>query len=1042
LFSDFFIKRPVFSTVTSLFIVIAGAVCIPFLPVAQFPELAPPQVAVSASYTGANAQAVESSVTILLEEAINGVEGMRYMTSTSGNDGSCSINITFELTRPLDLAAVDVQNRVQGVTGRLPDEVKNTGVTITKVASSFVMAAGFYSDGNRYTSEFVSNYIDIYVKDAIKRIQGVADVQIFGERKYSMRLWLDPARLAARGLTASDVVSALQQQNVQIASGQVGSEPIATTQMYQISVRALGRLTEVSEFDNIVLKPGSNGALVRLGDVGHAELGAEDYSGQLRFNGYNGIGIGVSQLPTANALDVDKAVRAELTRLSKRFPPGLRYAVAFDTTTFVGDSIREVLKTLVEAIIFVMIVMFVFLQDWRSTLIPAVTIPVSLIGAFAFIKLLNFSINTLTLFGIVLATGLVVDDAIVVIENIQRHMGEDCCDSHAAASKAMGEVTGAVVATSLVLVAVFVPVAFFPGTTGLLYQQFSLTIAFAIAISAFNSLTFTPSLSALLLRPETGKKNIFFRAVEHVIHRGTGYYVYSAKKAIGLRYLVLIVFFAGLAATYVVYKLVPTGFVPDEDQGWFMITVQAPQGASVEYTSQAMRQVEAVCAKEKDIIGAFTVVGFSFSGSGANKGMVFLNLANVDKRKGAQNSATAIVNRIRGPLMALTDVQAFPFLPPAIAGISSFGGFTFEVQDEGGNSVEQLFNVTQNLVREGNSRKDLSGLFSAFTANDPQFVVNIDRAKARSLQVPIQQISDALQVYMGSSYVNDFDFNNRAYRVYVQADQGFRRQPRDIKQFYVRSDTNDMIPLDNVVNISESTSPQVITHYNLFRSAEINGSAGPGYSSGQAIAAMDEVAKKLPLGFNYSWSGLSLEEIKSGSQSALLFGLGLLLVYLTLSAQYESFVLPFIILLSVPMAMLGALIAQSLRGQLNDVYCQIGLVMLIGLASKNGILIVEFAEQLRHKGLSIKEAAVEAARIRLRPILMTSFAFILGVLPLVFASGAGSESRHSVGTTVFGGMIVSTALNLFFIPVLYVIVKTMVEREKAPAPAPEAAPSA
>ena len=1039
MFSDFFIKRPVFSTVTSLFIVIAGAVCIPFLPVAQFPQLAPPQISVSSAYVGANAVAVESSVTTILEEAINGVEGMRYMTSTSGNDGSSSINITFELTRPLDLAAVDVQNRVQGVTGRLPDEVKNTGVTITKVASSFVLAAGFYSEGNRYTPEFVSNYIDIYVKDALKRIDGVADVQIFGERKYSMRLWLDPARLAARGLTASDVVSALQQQNVQIASGQVGAEPTSTNQMYQISVRAVGRLSEVEQFDNIVLKSGNDGALVRLSDVGHAELGAEDYSGQLRFNGYNGIGIGVSQLPTANALDVDKAVRAELTRLSRRFPPGLRYAVAFDTTTFVGDSIREVLKTLVEAIIFVMIVMFVFLQDWRSTLIPAVTIPVSLIGAFAFIKLLNFSINTLTLFGIVLATGLVVDDAIVVIENIQRHMGEDCCDSHVAASKAMGEVTGAVVATSLVLVAVFVPVAFFPGTTGLLYQQFSLTIAFAIAISAFNSLTFTPSLSALLLRPESGKKNVFFRAVEHVIHRTTAYYVYSAKKAIKLRYLVLVLFFAGLAATYVVYKIVPTGFVPDEDQGWFMITVQAPQGASVEYTSQAMRQVEAVCAKEKDIIGAFTVVGFSFSGSGANKGMVFLNLANVDQRKGPQDSATNIVNRLRGPLMALTDVQAFPFLPPAIAGISSFGGFTFEVQDEGGNSLEQLYNVTQSLVREGNARKDLSGLFSAFTANDPQFVVNIDRAKARSLQVPIQQISDALQVYMGSSYVNDFDFNNRAYRVYVQADQGFRRQPRDIKQFYVRSDTNEMIPLDNVVSISESTSPQVITHYNLFRSAEINGSAGAGYSSGQAIKAMDEVAKKLPLGFNYSWSGLSLEEIKSGSQSAMLFGLGLLLVYLTLSAQYESFVLPFIILLSVPMAMLGALIAQTLRGQLNDVYCQIGLVMLIGLASKNGILIVEFAEQLRHKGLSIKEAAVEAARIRLRPILMTSFAFILGVLPLVFASGAGSESRHSVGTTVFGGMIVSTALNLFFIPVLYVIVKSLVEREKAPAP--EAAPS-
>jgi HAE1 family hydrophobic/amphiphilic exporter-1 len=507
----------------------------------------------------------------------------------------------------------------------------------------------------------------------------------------------------------------------------------------------------------------------------------------------------------------------------------------------------------------------------------------------------------------------------------------------------------------------------------------------------------------------------------------------SAKKALRLRYLVLAIFFAGLAATYVVYKTVPTGFVPDEDQGWFMITVQAPQGASVEYTANAMRAVEAITSRDKSIIGAFTVVGFSFTGNGPNKAMVFLNLANIDKRKGEQQSAAAIVNRIRGPLSQLTDIQAFPFLPPAIAGVSSLGGFTFEVQDEGGSTVQQLYTVAQKLVQDGNSRHDLSGLFSPFTANDPQFVVKIDREKARSLQIPIQQVSDALQVYMGSAYVNDFDFNNRAYRVYVQADQPFRRQPRDIRNLYVRSDSGAMIPLDNVVSITEGTAPQVITHYNLFRSAEIDGAAAPGYSSGQAITAMDAVAKKdLPLGFNYSWSGLSLEEIKSGGQSAMLFGLGLLLVYLTLSAQYESFVLPFIILLSVPMAMLGALIAQSLRGQLNDVYCQIGLVMLIGLSSKNAILIVEFAEQLRHKGLSIQEAAVGAARIRLRPILMTSFAFILGVLPLVFATGAGAQSRHSVGTTVFGGMIVSTVLNLFFIPVLYVIVKSLTEREKAP----------
>ncbi len=909
MFADFFIKRPVFSTVTSLFIVIAGAVCIPLLPIAQFPELAPPQVSVNAFYTGANAQAVETSVTTLLETAINGVEGMRYMTSSSGNDGSSSITIVFELTRPLDIAAVDVQNRVSGVQGRLPDEVKTTGVTVNKVSTSFVMAAGFYTEGAKYSNEFVSNYIDIYVKDALKRIHGVGDVQIFGERKYSMRLWVDPDRLAARGLTAGDVVSALQQQNVQIAAGQVGQPPAQKNQMYQISVRAVGRLTEADQFNNIILKPGSNGALVRLRDVGYAQLGAEDYSSILSFNGYEGVGIGVTQLPTANALDVDKAVRAELARLSQRFPPGLKYAVAFDTTTFVGDSIREVLKTLIEAILCVMLVMFLFLQNWRSTLIPAVTIPVALVGTFAFIKVLGFSINTLTLFGIVLATGLVVDDAIVVIENIQRHMGEEHCDSQLAASNAMGEVTGAVVATSLVLVAVFVPVAFFPGTTGLLYQQFSLTIAFSIIISAFNSLTFTPSLSALLLKPEDEeKKGRFFRGVEHLIQKTTQGYTHMARAAIKLRYLVLIVFFAGLGATYLLYKSVPTGFVPDEDQGWFMIAIQAPQGASVQYTSKAIREVEALLQNDKSIIGAFSVVGFSFTGNGPNKAMVFLNLANVDQRKKPDQSADAIVNRLRGPLMGLSDVQAFPFLPPSIAGISAFGGFTFEVQQEGGGSLEELYDVTQKLVRDGNSGKELQGLFSGYTANDPQFVVTIDREKARSLQVPLLQVTSALQVYMGSAYVNDFDFNNRAYRVYVQADQSFRAAPRDMRRFYVRADTGMMIPLDSVVSISESAAPQVISHYNLFRSAEINGSAGQGYSSGQAIVAMQDLAKKdLPLGFNYSWSGLSLEEIKSGGQSAILFGLGLLLVYLTLSAQYESFFLPFIILLSVPMAILGAL---------------------------------------------------------------------------------------------------------------------------------------
>jgi len=1014
--------------VSSLFIVIAGAVCIPLLPIAQYPQLAPPQVTVTSIYTGANAQTVESAVTTPLEQAINGVEGMRYITSASTNDGVSQITVTFDLSRNLDLAAVDVQNRISTVTGRLPTEVNTTGITITKNSSAFVLAAGFYSDDNRYSDAFISNYIDVYIKDALKRIPGVGDVMIFGERKYSMRLWVDPVRLAARGLTATDVVNALREQNVEIAAGQVGASPAPPNQQYQISVRAVGRLSEPEEFNNIILKTGSDGSLIRLRDVGRAELGAEAYNSNLAYNGYQSIGFGVMQLPTANAIDVDRAARAELARLAKFFPPGLKYAIAFDTTTVVGESIREVLYTLLLAIGLVVLVMFFFLQDWRSTLIPAVTIPVSLVGTFAFVKLLGFSINTLTLFGITLATGLVVDDAIVVIENVKRHMGEEHINSHVAASEAMAEVTGAVIATSLVLVSVFVPVAFFPGTTGLLYKQFSLTIAFSIVLSAFNSLTFTPALSALVLRGETSKGR-FFSAVEAAIHGATAAYRHTARQALRFRWALLVLFFIGLGMTYWVFKKVPMGFVPDEDQGYFMVTVQSPEGASLDYTSKIMAQVQQVLAHNKNVEGVFSVAGFSFAGASPNRGMCFVNLRPMSERKRKDQSAEAVIGSLRGPLAAISGAMVIPFSPPPIEGLSNFGGFQFEVQDEGGNTLPALYEATQKIVREGNARQDLQGLFSSFTANDPQFVVNIDREKAKSLDVPLSQVSDALQVYMGSDYVNDFNFNNRSYRVYVQADKQFRSQPRDIREYYVRSDKGMMMPLENLVTVKETTAPQIISHYNLFRSAEIDGSPAPGYSSGQAIHAMEEVAKKvLPLGMGYSWTGLSLEEIKSGGQSIRLFGLGLLFVYLTLAAQYESFTLPFIILLGVPMALLGALGAQGMRGLLDDVYCQIGLVMLIGLASKNGILIVEFAEQLRRRGLSIADAAVEAARIRLRPILMTSFAFILGVLPLVFATGAGQASRHSVGTTVVGGMIVSTILNLFFIPVLYVIIKSLTTR--------------
>jgi len=1023
MFVDFFIRRPVFATVCALLIILAGAVVVPTLPIAQFPSLAPPQVSVVSAYVGASAQTVETAVTTPLEQQINGAEGMKYLTSTSSNDGVSSIVATFDLNRDPDLAAVDIQNRVNTAQGRLPSAVKATGVSITKASNNFVFGAAVYSQDGRYDPLFMSNYLDVYVKDALKRVPGVADVFIFGERKYSMRMWLDPVRMASRSLTAPDVVSALQEQNVEVAAGQVGQPPIKPGQDYQISVRAVGRLTEASEFDNIILKTNTDGTLVRVKDVGHSELGAEDYGSDLQYDGHDAVGIGITQLSNANALQVDSRAIAELERLAKRFPPGMKAEVAFDTTDVVGESIKDVLTTLIEAIILVILVIFVFLQDWRSTIIPAVTIPVSLIGTFAFVKLLGFSINTLTMFGITLATGLVVDDAIVVIENIERHIQEGETDSHKAASAAMKEVAGAVIATSLVLVAVFVPVAFFPGTTGILFRQFALTIAFSISISAFNALTLTPALSAILLGRKHVEKGWFFTRVDRIIGGLTEGYRRSLRVFLRFRLVAAILFLTGLGLTYLIFQRVPRGFVPNEDQGYFIILVQSPSGASLEYTRNIGIQLTQILNKVPEIEHVFAVSGFSFAGNASNRGLTFATLRPYSQRKGNEHGAQAVLNKIRGPLSGISGALVIPFLPPAVQGLGQFGGFQYELQDQGGHSLQELATVTQDLSRQGNSRKELAGVFSSYTANDPQFLVTIDREKAKSLHVPLSQITDTLGVYMGSAYVNDFDFNNRSYRVYVQADKQFRGEPKDMRQFYVRSDTGAMVPLDNLMRVTQTITPQVISHYNLFRSTEIDGASKPGFSSGQAISAMEEISKALPQGFTYEWTGLSLEELQSGGTALILFGLGTLVVYLTLSAQYESFVLPFIVLLAVPMALLGALSAQSLRGLENDVYCQIGLVMLVGLSSKNAILIVEFAEQLRGRGMPLIEAAVEAARIRLRPILMTSLAFILGIMPLMVASGAGQEGRHSVGTTVFGGMIMSTLLNLFFIPVLYLIIE-------------------
>ena len=1028
---DFFIHRPVFSTVCALLIILAGAAVIPTLPIAQFPNLAPPQVEVDAVYTGASAQTVEAAVTTPLEQQINGAEGMKYLTSSSTNDGFSSILATFDLTRDPDLASVDIQNRVNTAQGRLPNAVKQVGVTVTKTSQNFVFGAAVYSPDGRYSTLFMSNYLDVYVRDNLKRVPGVANVFIFGERRYSMRLWLDPVRMASRGLTADDVVNALQEQNVEVAAGAVGSQPAIAGQQFQISVRAVGRLSEAAQFDNIILKSNADSTLVRLRDVGRAELGAEDYGSILDYNGHESVGVAVTQLSTANALEVDRRCIAELDRLSKRFPPGMKYELAFDTTDAVGESIRDVVSTLGQAIVLVILVIFLFLEDWRSTVIPAVTIPVSLIGTFAFVKLLGFSINTLTLFGITLATGLVVDDAIVVIENIQRHLHEGEHDPTKAASDAMREVTGAVIATSLVLVAVFVPVAFFPGTTGILFRQFALTIAFSITISAFNALTLTPSLSALLLGRVHGEKSWFFKRVDRAVSAVTSGYVRALRTFLRYEVPALVLFVTGLGLAFFVFQRVPKAFVPNEDQGYLIVIIQAPSGASLEYTKKIGDQVTSMLRSFPEIERSFGVTGFSFGGSAPNRGLMFLALQPYSRRPGKQHTATAVVNRLRGALFGISGAIVIPVEPPAVEGLGEFGGFQFELVDQGSHSLQDLDKVAHDLVREGTAAKDLAGLFTTYTASDPQLVITIDREQAKSLHVPLSQIIDTLGVYMGSAYVNDFDFNNRSYRVYVQADKQFRSHPQDLRQYYVRSDTGAMVPLENLISLSETAAPQVISHYNLFRATEITGSAGPGFSSGQAIDSMQRLAARvLPQGYNYEWSGVSLEELQSGATTLLLFGLGTLVVYLTLSAQYESFVLPFIILLAVPMALLGALSAQWLRGQQNDVYCQVGLVMLVGLASKNAILIVEFAEQLRERGMTIVDAAVEAARIRLRPILMTSFAFILGVVPLVTATGAGENGRRSVGTTVFGGMIMSTILNLFFIPVLYLLIEGFRERRQ------------
>lgn len=1025
---DFFIRRPIFATVSALVIIVAGAVSIPNLPLAQYPNIAPPRVSVTSNYTGASAQVVESAVTTLLEQQINGITQAKYITSSSGNDGTSSVNITFDLERDVDLAAVDVQSRVASVEGRLPDEVKRTGVSIEKSSSAFLLAIGLADPEGRYSTQFLSNYADIYIKDAIKRVKGVGDVKIFGERKYAMRLWLDPHKMARQRITTSDVVNSVREQNVQVAAGQIGQPPSLGNQQYQLSVRVQGRLKNPDEFNNLIIRTGKDGSIVRLRDVGNAELGAEDYQTLVRYRSREALGLGVFQRPGSNALEVVKGIRAEMTRLAKKFPPGMTYEYAFDTTLAVQESISEVLKTLAEAILLVVITMFVFLQNWRSTLIPLITIPVSLVGTFACMTLLGFSINTLTLFGIVLATGLVVDDAIVVIENISRFIAAKKISAREAAGLAMKEVASAVIAISLVLVAVFVPVAFFPGTTGQLYKQFALTIACSVSISAFTALTLTPALSALWLKGgEHQSSSKFFVPINFVIDKVTQLYKSTLAVTMHFKAVAIAAFLLVAGATWYLFQVVPSSFVPNEDQGYFITIVQGPEGASLNYTTEVLKKAEKVFDGVPEIASTFGVGGFSFAGSKPSNGILFSSLKPWHERKGPNQGLDAIVNRLRGPLSGITEAMVIPFNPPAIEGLGAFGGFTFELQDLNGTDIDQLAKVTQDLCAKANQQPELRGVFSSFAANSPQLLVEVDRNKAKTLGLKLNDIFETLQTYLGSYYVNDIDIGTRVYRVYVQADAKFRSNPADIGQFYITTASGALIPMSNVVSLHTVAAPQTISHYDLFRSTEISGSAAPGYSSGQAMAAMERVAKEiLPASMTYKWSGISLEEMEAGSQAFILFALGILFVFLVLAAQYESFTDPLVILVSVPTALFGAMAAQYLRGLQNDVFCQIGLVMLIGLVCKNAILIVEFANQLKEEGLSAEEAVQQAAATRLRPILMTTFAFLMGIMPLVLAEGAGANSRHSLGTAVCGGMVASSILSLYIVPVVYTLKNQLV----------------
>lgn len=1040
--ADTFIKKPILTAVCAIIALLVGIIVIPTLPISQLPQIAPIQVEVTANYIGADAETTETNVTNLLEREINGVEDMRYIASNTANNGITNITVAFPVNADRNIAQVNTQNRVAQAEPQLPSSVLQTGVIVQKSSPDLLLGIAFFAENGEYDDLFLSNYLDLYLLDQIKRIEGVGRAVIFGERRYAMRLWLNPDALAARKLTAQNVVNALQEQNIQVGAGKIGEQPAPPEQNFEFTLRAVGRLETADEFANMVIATGEGGELIRLQDVGRAELGAESYATMAHYNASPAVGLGIFQLPGSNALATAKQVKAKIAELSGQFPPGMRYEVALDATAFVEVSLQEVIKTLVQAVLLVILIIFIFLQDWRTTLIPAIAIPVSLIGSFTFLKLFGFQINTLTLFAMVLATGLVVDDGIVVVEAISSKVAAGI-KPREAAFQTMEQLSGAVIATSLVLAAVFIPVSFFPGSTGVIFQQFALTIVFAITLSTFNALTFSPAMSGLLLRPNQGQTGIlgwFFGKFNQIFQQISNNYrkviTFLTQKSI--RPFVLASFAGLICFTYFLYNFVPTGFVPEEDQGYFFTIVQAPDGVSLNYTDKIMEQVGEKMSKIDEIDGYFTLSGFGFDGNGSNRGFVFSKLKPWARRPGENKSVYSILGRLNdSSFREIRGARAFAINAPPVRGLSTFGGFEFQLQDRRGLPISALVENANKIMAAASERPEISAAFTQFAANTPQIEVEVNRDRAKALNIDVDDIFNTLQSYLGSRYVNDFVLGQRQYRVYIQAEGNYRTNPDDINKLYVRSGNQELIPLANLVNLKEFTGPQIITHYNLFRSINIQGNPATGYSTGQAIQAMEEVAAEiLSPAFGYEWTGTALEEKNSGGQSAIIFSLGLIMAFLVLAAQYESFIDPFIIMLTVPLAIFGAILAIWLRANIwqagslwplinNDVYCQVGLVMLIGLASKNAILIVEYANQLKEQGLSVAKAAIKAGQERFRPILMTAISSLVGFLPLVTASGAGAASRWSLGTAVFGGLLFATVLSLFLVPSLYITIKNI-----------------